>query len=343
MKNFIFTTANTARVGLLASALLGASYSYADVRNNECRTNQSGGMGSSVTTIILDSMRPYYSVPVGEVLGQGRVQDQVQCYDVSETALFVVQMIPASSAVLGDEICQTPLDGVGIRFRAWTGTPIRCDGWSDILSINNPVSNRVYPYLVPNAIEFVRTKSVTSLTPGLHNLSLPASTQINSYRPGLTGGERWGSYNFKATNQLLVSTCIFAKPTTTVDFGKLNFSDITTKSVDFSIDLGTCGDASAAAAFNDIAKIQFSSAQLRQDGGLDNSNCTGCAKGVAIELTTGRGVRVPLNANYEMVNGDFSINGETITHRFKAKLKQTATPMTGGKIDSMVTITLSSI
>ncbi|PXX73153.1 Pilin (type 1 fimbria component protein) [Pseudomonas sp. LAMO17WK12:I10] len=321
-------------VSMLFSGLAQAS--------NICGNSPSGIQGTHTAPITVGSLRPYYDVPVGGILGTGRIDSSVTC-NTDSSFSFVIQMVPNSQAELGNDVCQTPLDGVGIRFRDIGGEAIECSFWGDVLYISNPRAGVNYNFSVSPAVEFVRTKDITTLSPGLHNLRMPSATVVNSYLPASTNGQSWGNYTFNPSDRLLVSRCMFAEASRTVDFQVVSVGDLGSNEKLFNIGLRDCGDQMAAELFNNLVKMKFSSAMILPDGTLGNSACGTCAEGVAIEVSDGNGNLVPLNRDYQMRTGAFTISGDTIDHRFKARLKATGGTIKTGRIDSLLTVILSSI
>ena len=327
---------------LTAFIITGAMLSELTEASNICRSAPSNGNGQNSTAIILNSLRPYYDVNVGDVLGTGRIDSNVTCYEGSNFT-FVMNMNPSSPSETSSTICSTPLDGVGIRFKDSAGHAITCNAWSSVLHIQNPQPGSNHRFFVNNAVEFIRTKTVTSLPAGLHPLRMPTGTHLGSYLSGSTNGRLLGNYVFTASTDLLVSQCVFADASRTVDFQTVSAGDLSSSVKPFSIQLRNCGDRSAAEFYNGIAKFRFTSTTLLSDGTLGNATCATCAEGVAIEVTNDQGTLIRLNQDYRLNTGTFTITGDSIEHKFKAKLKVTGATVKAGRIDSILTVVVSSI
>ena len=328
--------------GILSVCLLLQAFifnvSYAD---NVCANSWDTATGNTKAILQLTSIPPYYSVPLAGVLGEARLTTSLLCHQSTQHP-FVLQSTPASPAISGNAICLTPLDGVGIRFLSDTGTPIPCSSLEQISRTAMADEGQTISINSPLAVEFIRTKAVTSLINGSHTLKMPPASLIQSYRDGYNSSEKWGSYVLSDPMPLDVSSCMLTSTTTIVNFGNVVATD-PTNSKSFDIQLNQCANSSEAVTFNNATKFEFISSQLLPNGTLANKTCSGCAQNLAIAITTANGTPINLNQGYLLKNGTFSIADGSITHQFLAKLTNTGTRVTSGKIDTMVTFILSPI
>lgn len=325
------------------SALLALSLANIAQANNSCRNSEGTSAGNNVGMFKLNSLLPYYSVPVGGVLGTASFSTTMTCFGVTTTYPFVIQTSPASAPVSGSSICTTPLDGIGVRYLDTTGSPIACNSVKNISYTYSPVSSRTYTPYLGVAAEFIRTKTTTNLPAGAHTLLMPPTTRLLAHLSGVDSSRQWGSLLFDAPIPLLVTKCTFADATTTVDFGLVPRGELASAVETFDIQISSCGDEAAAREFNNAMSIEFKSSAILPNGTLANKICSDCAKNLAIAIKTKDGAPVPLNKRYKMAGGAFTLDGETIKHHFQAGLTNNGGSVTGGAIDTLVTVVLSPI
>lgn len=313
---------------------------YAD---NTCRTGPTITRGDNVAFFKLTSMHPYYSIPVNGTLGSASLSATLTCYRNLSNP-FVLQVYPASPPLTpAGNVCQTPLDGVGIRYLNNVGKGIPCNAWDEVFRIPSALNGGAYPFTRPVAAEFVRVKAVTSLPSGSYTLQMPAAANLQSHLSGVSNSAKWGHYQFSANIPLVVSTCTFANSTQTVDFKKVNLADLNTISEKFDITLNMCTNLSEAQMFNDAMYFKFQSTRILANGTLANDTCTQCAKNLAIAITTDNGTPVPLNQTYRLKNGTSTLAGGTITHHFRAKLVNNGGNASTGTINAVMTVVFSAI
>lgn len=310
--------------------------------SNICRQRPLTPANSNTATFQLNNLQPYYSVPIGGVLGTASLQTELTCFSNSEYN-FILQIEPRSTSERGIFICNTPLDGVGIRYKNFNGADIRCDSWGEVFRIPRPRTGGAHNFGLPVAAEFIRTKEVTALPPGQHTLAMPARARILSHLNGGTSSIPWGRYVFNNSLPLMVSRCTFAASPPPVNFERFPIEDILIKNVPFEININNCGNTAGAQVFNNAMNFQFIASNILPNGTLNNQPCFGCARNLAIEVTNDNGATIPLNQNYPLRNGTFSINGGTITHRFRAKLRPHGGTVTSGRINTLMTVVFSSI
>ncbi|WP_300729592.1 fimbrial protein [Pseudomonas sp.] len=325
------------------SVLLAISLTNSAQANNSCRNSAGTSPGNNMGIFKLNSLQPYYSVPVGGVLGTASFSTTMSCFGVSTTFPFVIQTSPASAPVSGNSICSTPLDGVGVRYRDSIGTPIACNGFKNISYTYSPVPGRIYTPYLGVAAEFIRTKVTTNLPAGAHTLLMPPTTRLLAHLSGVDNSRNWGTLMFDAPIALIVSKCTFAEATTTVDFGLVPRGELDSAAETFDIQISSCGDEAAAREFNNAMSIEFKSSAILPNGTLANKTCSGCAKNLAIAVKTKSGTPVPLNQRYRMASGTFTLDGETIKHHFQAGLTHHGGSVTGGSINTLMTVVLSPI
>ncbi|MGP8542714.1 fimbrial protein [Pseudomonas protegens] len=316
----------------------------ADYRNNYC--NSGAELGSNSISFKLGYLRPFSEVEVGGVLGTAALVGAVTCNDVEEPygkLGFSLQVGPGTGEP-GD-ICSTPIDGVGVRYRSAYGRAIPCDHWDEVFLVR-PKKGGYYAVSLDQAVEFIKTKPRTSLGPGLHELRLPPSSYISSYWKGTTNSNIWGNYAFYSTAKLLVADCRMVDANKTVDFEGVNpyhLADGGMVEKKFDLTLGSCGSQSAAEEFNSVASFHFQSKNIRTDGRLENDRCEGCAKGILITVANAKGKMIDLNKSYLMRGGDYSLSGERITHHFLARLERDFKNIEAGRIQVVLTLIISSL
>jgi|GEM_PF-540484 len=343
MKSVIRTLTGLTLTALLAGFTGSAS---ADPANNSCWTPGGGnGQGNNRLQFFLNYMAPFGAVEVGEVMGMASVSTSITClnsyYPGGNFAVQLEMYGRPSGAQL--DICDTGLDGVGVRFFA-SGNPMNCNNWKDeIVNIKVPGGSSTHPINTPNMAEFIKTKATTSLSPGYHEIQVPLNTMY-SYWPGHAGSTVWGQYSFTGETRVLVSSCTFSDTAKQVDFKQVSLSDQSELAREsFDVNLGNCGSQAEAENFNNLVDIRFDSPLIQPNGALRNASCSDCATGVEIEMYSANGNRIPLTQKYDMATGDFTINAPNIVHRFEARLVKSGTTTTGGKIDSSVTMVLTTI
>lgn len=328
---------------ILMTGLMSSSMAFAD---NICKSG-SAAPGTNKLVMRLDQLQPYYSVPVGGILGTASIHSTIRCDQNSEYD-WVLQNVLASPGDYDATTCRTPLDGVGVRYKRPSGGNLPCTDWDAIIRISKPRAARDYMLSLPVAAEFVRTKAVTSLPSGTHQMHLPPSSRLEAHLAGSNDGKKWGSYVFEAHTPLIVSNCTFAT-TTHVNFGRRRVNELNTIEEPFQLKFSNCGDALAAKFFNDSMKIKFVSGQI-QGGLLKNDTCADCAKNVSIMVRKEHGLMISLSQPYVLKDGVYEINQDTIIHKFRAILIRSAGSGGGGagaptpgRIQSVLTVVLTSL
>lgn len=315
-----------------------------DTLNHACR-NTVQPPGNNVAWVEMESIRPFASVPVNGVLGRAKIRGPaISC--VGEipppVANFALQIRPGTGEA--GTVCRTGLDGVGVRFIDKNGQAILCSGREEFRRFVNVQAGQSLQLDVPGAVEFIRTKAISSLKPGQYNLGLPSSLAIDSYWPGYSDSSVWASPKIDPNSPpLILSQCSLAGVTTTVDFKTLTLAQIQSSQQEkpFTVSIGGCGDQTAAEVINQYGSFSFSSATILADGSLGNESCADCATGVAIEVLKQDGAKVDLNRLYKLSQGQFAINGETVTHFFRARLKATPSTLSSGAIKSVLVVVLT--
>lgn len=330
---------------LLALGLAMSEPAAADLYdNNYCRTGETE-MGNNRVDVKLSYLRPFYDVGIGDVLGAASVSAALQCKNRPpyKDGTFVLQLNVGGGGA--GQICDTPLDGVGVRYKDVSGQVIACNKWGDLMAIPSPKENSQHSLFASGVVEFIRTKKTTTLKPGLHFLEMPAQTTINSYWPGISKGQVWGGYKFLADTPLLIADCSITGVTNEVNFGRTLIDDIGNgvSEKPFSVKIGGCGNDNALEEYNSVASMRFQSANTRSDGSLSNGQCERCARGLAIEVKKLNGEKLDLNEIYKMSNGNFNISGDTLSHYFSANLIKVGAEISPGIIETSLTVIITTM
>ncbi len=316
-----------------------------ETQNNACH-NLKNAPANNITWVEVESIRPFASVPVNGVLGRAKIRGPaISC--VGEipppVANFALQIRPGTGEA--GTVCGTGLDGVGVRFIDTDGRAILCSGREEFRRFVNVQPGQVLQLDVPGAMEFIRTKAMSSLKPGRYHIKLSPSFVIDSYWPGYTSSTVWSLTPQVDPNSppLVLSQCSLAGVTTTVDFKTLTLAQIQSSQQEkpFTVSIGGCGDQTAAEVINQYGSFSFSSATILADGSLGNESCADCATGLAIEVLKQDGAKVDLNRLYKLSLGQFAINSETVTHFFRARLKATPSTLSSGAIKSVLVVVLT--
>ncbi|MDH4556450.1 fimbrial protein [Pseudomonas sp. BN417] len=328
--------------------LLLPSLAYANSSaNNVCRSSSSASPGNNTVNVKLSSLRPFNLTPLNGVLGTIAMSGNITCFDEPNSIWnsrydFYIQVKPNEGS---GNVCPTPLDGIGIRYRNINGEYISCSGWSEVFKIEKPSRGSSHAMSVPVLAELVKTKASTTLAPGLHDVSLSTKGKLLSYWYAGSNSTDWAPLKLSTSAQLLVTPCSITDVQQTVDFGFVAAANIINDTIrkPFKLGIGNCGSQQNAEFFNNAASFRFESANLRTDGSLD-IKCKGCATGVVIEIETEDGKTIDLNRTFKLKDGTFDIDSQTIKQRFNAKLKRDpSSPLTVGKIDSILTIVIDTL
>lgn len=112
----------------------------------------------------------------------------------------------------------------------------------------------------------------------------------------------------------------------------------------FNVSVHQCADKSTADVFGQYVKIKFlSNGNTVNNGQLTNSNCSGCAKDVTIELKSERGKPFSVNEAVLPESNDYTVSDDGIGYRFIAKWVKVNDALTAGEIQGQVTVVLTTI
>ena len=298
-------------------------------------------------------IHPFNSVDLRGIVGNMTIDMPIRCGGGKPGDTFKVYRTTRMQPGLDSQTCQLkqpdgkPVLGIGIRLRNLAGPALQCTDPSANAHnlvfeiVARSATSTVAAFKISAALEYIKTGPTTNLVPGLHPLEFPLTNSFVAINSQGTIQEDWGQPYLSANSATLVSTCALAQVNTPVQFGKLAIDQLHTSERAFTISLKDCASTAAANFFNGLTSMSFSSSTRLPDGTLGNEICAGCAKGVAIEVLNDNGRRVDLTQKYKMSDGTFSITGDTIEQRFRARLIATG-PITGGEINGLLTFIFTS-
>lgn len=357
MSNLMITTtpasphlSRSARCGLLVLTLFP---SLAAASEYWCAAGSHQPEPSMPVPHVINYMHPFNDVPLRNILGNMTIDMPILCGGGQPGDTFRVYRTTQMQAGMDNQTCQLkqpngqPVQGIGVRLRSSRGSALQCNEPSPKpenlvfeMVAGSPTSS-VAGFKIPVALEYIKTGPTTNLPPGLNVLEFPLTNSFVAINSQGRVQNDWGRPHLSATSGTLVSNCALAQISTPVRFGQLALDQLHTSERPFSVQLKNCGSAAAANLFNGAMSMTFHSGKLNYDGTLANDACTTCAKGIAIEVMKDDGTRVDLTRRYKMSDGSFSITGDTIEQRFKARLIPTGTT-TGGEIRGLLTLVFTS-